>query len=75
PAPAPPNPQPTPAQDRPSPIAEAYAQVAHARFRAQVTSEEFEQIKKDLEGNVRVSDRLRAVKLKNADEPNNFSEK
>jgi hypothetical protein len=67
-APAPPSP-PTPAQDKPSPLAEAYAQVAHARFGEQVTSEQFEQIKKELEGNVRVADRLRAVKLKNADEP------
>jgi hypothetical protein len=68
-APAPPNPQPSPAGAKPSPIAEAYAEVARARFGAQVTDEQFEQIKKDLEGNVRVAERLRAVKLKNADEP------
>lgn len=67
-APAPPNPQPPQAQ-QPSPVAEAYAQVARARFGAQVTPEQFEQIRKDLEGNVRVADRLRAVKLKNSDEP------
>ena len=68
-APAPPNPQPTPAPSTPSPIAEAYAEVARARFGQQVTPEQFEQIKKDLEGNVRVAERLRAVKLKNGDEP------
>ena len=68
-APAPPNPQPTPAPSTPSPIAEAYAEVARARFGQQVTPEQFEQIKKDLDGNVRVADRLRAVKLKNGDEP------
>lgn len=68
-APAPPNPQPAPANARPSPVAEAYAEVARARFGAQVTSEQFEQIKKDLEDNVRVAERLRAVKLKNGDEP------
>lgn len=68
-APAPPNPQPSPAPAKPSPVAEAYAEVARARFGEQVTNEQFEQIKKDLEGNVRVAERLRAVKLKNADEP------
>jgi hypothetical protein len=68
-APAPPNPQPSAAQAKPSPVAEAYAEVARARFGEQVTAEQFEQIKKDLEGNVRVSERLRAVKLKNGDEP------
>lgn len=68
-APAPPNPQPSPATAKPSPLAEAYAEVARARFGEQVTNEQFEQIKKDLEGNVRVAERLRAVKLKNGDEP------
>ena len=66
---APPNPKPSPAEDKPSPIAEAYAEVARARFGEQVTVEQFEQIKKDLEGNVRTSERLRAVKLNNGDEP------
>lgn len=66
---APPNPQPSPAQTKPTPAAEAYAEVARARFGEQVTPEQFEQIKKDLEGNVRVAERLRAVKLKNGDEP------
>jgi hypothetical protein len=68
-APAPPNPQPTPAPSKPSPVAEAYAEVARARFGQQVTPEQFEQIKKDLEGNVRAAERLSAVKLKNGDEP------
>jgi predicted pyridoxine 5'-phosphate oxidase superfamily flavin-nucleotide-binding protein len=71
-APAPPNPQPSPTppqQQKPSPVAEAYAQVARARFGEQVTPEQLEQIRKDLEGNVRTADRLRAVKLNNADEP------
>ncbi len=67
--PAPPNPQPSPTSPKPTPLAEAYAEVARVRFGQQVTPEQFEQIKKDLEGNVRVADRLRAVKLKNADEP------
>lgn len=67
---APPNPQPSPTPPpKPSPVAEAYVQVARARFGEQVTAEQLEQIKKDLEGNVRVAERLRAVKLNNGDEP------
>lgn len=68
-APAPPNPQSATAQEKPSPVAEAYAAVAQARFGKQVTPEQFEQIKKDLEGNVSVAERLSKVKLQNADEP------
>jgi hypothetical protein len=67
---APPVPQPVPAQpQKPSPVAEAYAEVARARFGERLTPEQLEQVKKDLEGNVRAADRLRAVKLKNGDEP------
>ncbi|HYP53035.1 MAG TPA: hypothetical protein VEQ42_05815, partial [Pyrinomonadaceae bacterium] len=70
---APPNPQPTPApqqqQPPPSPVAAAYAEVARARFGEQVTPEELASIRRDLEGNVRASERLRAHKLSNADEP------
>jgi glucose/arabinose dehydrogenase len=69
---APPNPQPTPSPQtppQPSPLAEAYAQVARERFGAHTTPEEFARVKRDLEGNVRTADRLRAAKLKNSDEP------
>ena len=68
---APPNPQPspTPQQQQPSPVAEAYEGVARARFGEQVTPEQFEQIKRDLRGNVRVAGILRETKLKNSDEP------
>ncbi|HEX8139042.1 MAG TPA: hypothetical protein VF544_15850 [Pyrinomonadaceae bacterium] len=67
---APPNPSPSPQQPpKPSPVAEAYAQVVRARFGEQFTPEQLEQIRKDLEGNVRIADRLRAAKLDNADEP------
>lgn len=69
---APPNPQPSPSpqqQQKPSPVAEAYAGVARARFNEHVTPEQFELIRRDLEGNVRTAERLRSVKLKNADEP------
>ena len=69
-APAPPNPQPTPApQTAPSPVAEAYAEVARLRFGEKLGAEELARMKRDIEGNVRTAERLRAFKLKNADEP------
>jgi hypothetical protein len=68
---APPNPQPTPQQEppKPSPVAIAYAEVARARFGDQLNAEQFEAVKRGLDGNVRTADRLRAFKLKNSDEP------
>jgi hypothetical protein len=73
---APPNPQttPTPAPQQqgppqPSPLAEAYGEVARLRFGAALTPEQMQAVKRDLEGNVRTAERLRAFKLKNADEP------
>ena len=68
---APPNPQPTPQQEppKPSPVAVAYAEVARARFGELLSAEQFEAVKRGLEGNVRTADRLRALKLKNSDEP------
>ena len=69
-APAPPNPQPTPApQSPPSPVAVAYAEVARLRFGEKLTADELARMKRDIEGNVRTAERLRAFKLKNADEP------
>ena len=67
---APPNPQPTPQQQpAPSPVAAAYAAVARARFGEQLTADELARVARDLEGNVRAAERLRAHKLANADEP------
>ncbi|MDT5059585.1 MAG: hypothetical protein QOH63_44 [Acidobacteriota bacterium] len=66
---APPNPQASPAPQKPSPLAEAYTEVARVRFGEHLTPEQLEQVKKDLGDNIRAADRLRAVKLKNADEP------
>jgi hypothetical protein len=43
--------------------------VAGARFGQQLTPEEMARVRRDLEGNVRTADRLRAHKLANADEP------
>lgn len=70
-APAPPNPQPTPAaqQSAPSPVAEAYAEVGRLRFGEKLSADELARMKRDIEGNVRTAERLRAFKLKNADEP------
>jgi hypothetical protein len=71
---APPQPQPAPAQQpqgppAPSPLALAYFEVARQRFGASLTPEQLEAVKRDLEGNVRTAERLRASKLKNSDEP------
>ncbi|HXG85793.1 MAG TPA: hypothetical protein VNI84_17370 [Pyrinomonadaceae bacterium] len=68
-APAPPNPQPSPAPQTVSPVGKAYGEVAEARFGDKLTKEQLASVKRDLEGNVRTADRLRAVKLLNADEP------
>jgi hypothetical protein len=73
---APPNPRPTPTPapqqqgpPRPSPVAEAYGEVARLRFGEHLTPEQLQAVKRDLEGNVRTAERLRAFKLKNSDEP------
>ena len=70
-APQPPKsqPSPSPAAPKPSPAAEAYTEVVRARFGDHLTPEQLDQIKKDMDGNVRAAERLRAVKLKNGDEP------
>jgi hypothetical protein len=70
---APPGPQPTPTRQqqppKPSPVAAAYAEVARARFGERLSAEQFESVRRDLEGNVRAADALRAYKLQNSDEP------
>lgn len=71
---APPNPQPSPTPSqaqaaKPSPLAEAYTEVARVRFGEQVKPDEMARITRDLEGNVRTAERLRAFKLQNSDEP------
>jgi hypothetical protein len=74
---APPNPQPSPTPappqqqgpPRPSPLAEAYGEAARLRFGEHLSPEQLQAVKRDLEGNVRTAERLRAFKLKNADEP------
>ncbi len=66
---APPNPQPSPQPAKPSPLALAYLETARLRFGDKLTAEEIERVRQDLEGNVRNAERLRGVKLRNADEP------
>jgi hypothetical protein len=70
---APPNPQPTPAGQqqppKPSPVAVAYAEVARVRFGERLSAEQFEAVRRDLEGNARAADALRAYKLQNSEEP------
>ena len=69
---APPNPQPTPSPQQPpppSPLALAYTEVARLRFGEKLTEEELTRLRRDMAGNLRAADALRAVKLKNADEP------
>lgn len=65
---APPNPQQQTPQ-KPSPEALAYAEVARQRFGEKWTPEQLEQVRKDLDNNLRAAERLRGVKLQNGDEP------
>lgn len=58
-----------PAAQEPSPVAAAYLELARARFGDRLSPEQLEQLRKDFDNYVRNSDRLRAVKLKNGDEP------
>ena len=62
-----PTPSPTPAA--PSPLAEAYAEVARVRFGKHLEDSQWDRVKRDLEGNVRTAERLRSFKLQNSDEP------
>lgn len=66
---APPNPQPPSAPMKPSPLAEAYAEVVRARFGDRVSPEDLSKITKDIESNMRAAERLRGYKLRNSDEP------
>jgi hypothetical protein len=69
---APPNPQPTPSPQQPpppSPLALAYTEVARLRFGEKLSEEELARLRRDISGNLRSADALRAVKLKNSDEP------
>jgi hypothetical protein len=70
---APPNPQPTPSPQRtpqpPSPLAEAYGEVARVRFGDKLSADELARVKRSVAGKVRTADFLRNFKLQNSDEP------
>jgi hypothetical protein len=68
---APPNPQPSPSPQppAPSPLALAYTEVARLRFGEKLSEEELTRLRREVVGNLRAADALRAVKLKNSDEP------
>jgi hypothetical protein len=67
-APAPPQPPPTPSPS-PSPSAQALAEVVRQRWGAQLTPEDLDEVRRTIDGNLKAAERLRAVKLGNADEP------
>ena len=70
---APPSPtpgSPSPAlADAPAPQAKALAEAARHRFGAHVRPDDLTEIEKAIDGNLKAAERLRAVKLGNADEP------
>jgi hypothetical protein len=54
---------------KPSPVAEALSEVVHIRYGKYLAPEQLEDVKKDIESGLRASERLRAHRLKNSDEP------
>jgi hypothetical protein len=64
---APPNPQPTP--QPPSPVAEAYGEVARVRFGDRLTADELTRVKRSVAGKINRGNALRDAKLQNSDEP------
>jgi hypothetical protein len=58
-----------PAPQEPSPLIAAYLELARARFGDKLSPAQLEQLKKDFDNYARNSERLRAVKLRNGDEP------
>jgi hypothetical protein len=70
---APPNPQPSPSPQRtpqpPSPLAEAYGEVARLRFGDKMSTDELTRVKRSITGKLRTAEALRGFKLQNSDEP------
>ena len=67
-APAP-SPTPTPAPGPPSPVVEAMAEAMKAKFGKHLSPEQFDAAKKSLDRAFRNAERMKGVKLTNADEP------
>ena len=68
----PPRPTPTPAPGEKTEISEearALAEVAKRRYGGQLSTSELETVARDLDGDLKAIQRLRDVKLANADEP------
>ena len=63
-----PAPSPSPS-DAPAPLAKALAEGARHRFGAHLGPGDLEEIEKAIDGNLKAAERLRALKLENADEP------
>lgn len=53
----------------PSPVARALTEVIRARYGQYLTPEQLEEVQKDIERGLKASERLRARKLRNSDEP------
>ena len=66
---APPAPQPSPTPQPPSPLAEAYGEVARVRFGERLTADELARVKRSVTGKVGRGEALRNAKLQNGDEP------
>lgn len=64
-----PSPIPSPTPSTPSPLAEAYAEVVKLKFGKHIEASQWDRVKRDLDGNIRASDRFRDFKLQNGDEP------
>jgi len=64
-----PAPSPTPAPESSSPVVEAMAEAMKAKFGKHLSPEQFEAAKKSLDRAFRNAERMKGVKLTNADEP------
>jgi hypothetical protein len=60
---------PPPSPPAPDPVADALAAVVKARYGAQLDASELDTVRGEIKKSLEASDRLRAVKLGNADEP------
>jgi len=64
-----PSPSPTPAPEPPSMVVEAMAEAMKAKFGKHLSPEQFEAAKKSLDRASKNAERMKQVKLTNADEP------
>jgi hypothetical protein len=67
--PTPPSPTPTPTPDVPSPLAEALAAAAKVRFPGALSEDELQKVARSIENSVKNGERMKGVKLSDADEP------